>query len=58
MAKLTRQHQIIIIQRLVCYETAQEIIEAVKEEFGLDVSRQQNALTISSVSPPDSAVIF
>lgn len=41
MAKLTEDVQTFIVQELACFRTPSEVAEAVKEEFGLVVSRQQ-----------------
>lgn len=41
MARLNKAHKRFIVERLACFEEPSEIVEAVKEEFGLEVSRQQ-----------------
>lgn len=41
MAKLTDEVKTFIVQRLACYDTPSHVAAAVKEEFGLIVSRQQ-----------------
>lgn len=41
MATLTPATKVFIVQRLACYDSADEIIEAVKDEFGVAVSKQQ-----------------
>jgi hypothetical protein len=43
MAKLTEAVQRFIVQALACYDTPSEVAEAVKEEFGLELTRQQVA---------------
>lgn len=40
MAKLTEQQKTFIVQRLACYDTPTAVVEAVKEEFGLELTRQ------------------
>lgn len=41
MAALTDAQRTFIVQRLACFGTPSEVAEAVKEEFGLDLPRQQ-----------------
>jgi hypothetical protein len=41
MAKLTEDVQVFIVQRLASYKTPTEVAELVKEEFGLELDRQQ-----------------
>lgn len=43
MAKLTEPIKIAIVQALACFDTPSEIAKAVKEEFGLVITRQQVA---------------
>lgn len=43
MAKLNEAMQRFIVQALACYDTPTQVAEAVKEEFGIEVSRQQAA---------------
>src|SRR5918911_342088 len=40
VASLTGGVKAYIVQRLACYDTPQQVTDAVKEEFGLTVSRQ------------------
>ncbi|TKR55332.1 DUF2280 domain-containing protein [Allopusillimonas ginsengisoli] len=44
MAALNDAVKRFIVQALACYDTPQQVSEAVKEEFGLEVPRQQVAL--------------
>lgn len=44
MAKLNEEVQRFIVQALACYDTPTQVAEAVKEEFGLEVTRQQVAV--------------
>lgn len=44
MATLSDAVKQFIVQALACYDTPTQVSEAVKEEFGLDVPRQQVAL--------------
>lgn len=44
MARLNDAVKQFIVQALACYDTPQQVADAVKEEFGLDVPRQQVAL--------------
>lgn len=41
MAALNDGVKRFVVQALACYDTPTQVAEAVKEEFGLDVSRQQ-----------------
>lgn len=41
MARLTQDVQIFIVQRLAAYKTPTEVCDLVKEEFGLELDRQQ-----------------
>ncbi|MEZ2756147.1 DUF2280 domain-containing protein [Providencia vermicola] len=41
MAALKSEVKIYIIQSLACYDTPSQVVESVKNEFGLKVSRQQ-----------------
>lgn len=41
MAKLTEDVKLFIVQALACYDTPAQVSEAVKDEFGLVVPRQQ-----------------
>ena len=41
MAKLTEAIKLFIVQRLACYDSPQEIADAVNEEFGVVIPRQQ-----------------
>lgn len=41
MAKLTAAQKTYIVQRLACFETPSAVVEAVKEEFGLEMTRQR-----------------
>lgn len=43
MAKLTEPIKIVIVQALACFDTPTEVAKAVKEEFGLVITRQQVA---------------
>lgn len=43
MAKLTEAVQRFIVQALACYDTPTQVAEAVKEEFGIEITRQQAA---------------
>lgn len=40
MARLTEQQKLFITQRLACYDTPSTVVDAVKEEFGLEMTRQ------------------
>jgi len=39
VAKLTPEQKIFIIQRLACYDTPDQVAKAVKEEYGLTITR-------------------
>jgi hypothetical protein len=41
MATLTDDVKTAIVQALACYDTPSQVVERVKNEFGLDVARQQ-----------------
>ena len=41
MAKLTKEQILRIVERLACFEEPSEVAEAVNEEFGVSVTRQQ-----------------
>lgn len=41
MAKLTDSIRQYIVQRLACYDTPSQIADGVREEFGLEITRQQ-----------------
>lgn len=41
MAKLTEPIKIAIVQGLACFDTPTQVAEAIKEEFGVVLSRQQ-----------------
>jgi hypothetical protein len=41
MAKLSEEVKTAIVQRLACYDTPQQVADAVKEEFGVDIDRRQ-----------------
>ncbi|QXX79000.1 DUF2280 domain-containing protein [Alcaligenes faecalis] len=43
MAKLNEAVQRFIVQALACYDTPSQVAEAVKEEFGIEITRQQAA---------------
>lgn len=43
MAKLTEPQKLAIVQALACFDTPSEVAAAVKEEFGIEVNRQQVA---------------
>ncbi len=43
MAKLNEAVQRFIVQALACYDTPTQVAEAVKEEFGIEITRQQAA---------------
>lgn len=40
MARLTAEQKTFIVQRLACFDTPSTVAEAVKEEFGVDLTRQ------------------
>lgn len=41
MAKLSKQIQTFVVQRLACFDTPSEVAAAVSEEFGVEVQRMQ-----------------
>jgi hypothetical protein len=41
MAKLTSEVQGFIVQALACFDTPSQVAAAVKEEFGIEISRQR-----------------
>ncbi|WP_175776625.1 DUF2280 domain-containing protein [Burkholderia anthina] len=43
MTKLSDDAKSLIVRRLACYDTPKQVADAVKEEFEIDVSRQQCA---------------
>jgi hypothetical protein len=43
MAKLTEPMKLAIVQALACFDTPSEVAAAVKEEFGVTITRQQVA---------------
>lgn len=43
MAKLNEAAQRFIVQALACYDTPTQVADAVKEEFGIEITRQQAA---------------
>ncbi|QTO19912.1 DUF2280 domain-containing protein [Burkholderia seminalis] len=43
MTRLSDEAKSLIVRRLACYDTPKQVVDAVKEEFGIDVSRQQCA---------------
>lgn len=43
MAKLTEPQKLAIVQALACFDTPSEVAAAVKEEFGVTITRQQVA---------------
>lgn len=44
MAKLSDEVKRFIVQALACYDTPQQVADAVKEEYGIDLPRSQIAL--------------
>lgn len=40
MARLTENIKLHIVQRLACFESLPSVVQSVKDEFGIDVSRQ------------------
>ena len=44
MATLREPVKIFIVQSLACFETPQQVVEAVKQEFNIEILRQQVAL--------------
>ena len=43
MAALKEPVKIFIVQSLACFETPQQVVDAVREEFGIEIERQQVA---------------
>ena len=43
MAALKEEHKLLIVQALACFDTPTQVVEAVKEEFGIEITRQQVA---------------
>lgn len=43
MAELTEDQKLFIVHALACFDTPTQVATAVKEEFGIEVSRQQVA---------------
>lgn len=43
MATLKEPVKIFIVQSLACFETPQQVVDAVREEFGIEIERQQVA---------------
>lgn len=41
MAQLTTAMQVFIVERLACFDKPTDVVEAVKEEFGVTIARQQ-----------------
>lgn len=41
MAALKPEVKAFIVQQLACFDTPSQVVQAVKEEFGLEISRQQ-----------------
>jgi hypothetical protein len=44
MAALKEPVKIFIVQFLACFETSQQVVEAVKQEYKIEITRQQVAL--------------
>lgn len=44
MAALKEPVKMFIVQSLACFETPQQVVEAVKQEYNLEITRQQVAL--------------
>lgn len=44
MAALKEPVKIFIVQSLACFETPQQVVEAVKQEYKIEITRQQVAL--------------
>jgi hypothetical protein len=44
MAKINDEIRLFIVKRLACYDTPQEVADAVKEEFDIEVDRNQTSL--------------
>lgn len=56
MASLTEAQKGFIVQALACYDTPTQVAEAVKEEFGIEIGRQQvGAYDPTKVSGKDLA---
>jgi hypothetical protein len=43
MAKLTEPQKLFIIQALACFDTPTQVVDAVREEFGIEIHRRQVA---------------
>jgi hypothetical protein len=43
MAALKEEHKLLIVQALACFDTPTQVAESVKEEFGIELTRQQVA---------------
>lgn len=41
MAKLSEEHKVFVVQRLAMFDTPSQVVEAVKEEYGIEIPRQQ-----------------
>lgn len=41
MAALSEEVKVFIVQRLACYDTPQQVADAVREEYGLEIDRRQ-----------------
>jgi hypothetical protein len=46
MAALKEPVKIFIVQSLACFETPQQVVEAVKQEYNVEITRQQVAFMI------------
>jgi hypothetical protein len=44
MAALKEPVKMFIVQSLACFETPQQVVEAVKQEYKIEITRQQVAL--------------
>ena len=44
MAALREPVKVFIVQSLACFETPQQVVEAVKQEYKIEITRQQVAL--------------
>jgi len=44
MAKLTESQQLFIVRALACYDSPSQVVDAVKQEFGIDLIRQHVAI--------------
>ena len=44
MAALKRACKIFIVQSLACFETPQQVVDTVKQNFNIEITRQQVAL--------------